>query len=199
MRDFLAVSTPQRKFGGLGGQRSPGTPTMRVSVKAWCGLRQDTTAATTTSKSSILDQIFLVQNAFHLVQMCAPDRKEWSRRKQCVNIIFFITAVVWSGYLATRSIVGSEIAFFVQSETNYLTSSVIPTYEPGKLCISGDAANEIDEVQQYVWLLAQHDLATSDAPFVEAAFDLTSSMPDLAQRGRCDLAAFLSPAQRHIH
>ena len=63
------------------------------------------------------------------------------------------------------------------------------------------AADEVDNLQQYVHLLAQQDMAASaawnyaEAPFLEAAFDLGSAVPDLAQSGMQDLIAFLSPAQ----
>jgi hypothetical protein len=39
----------------------------------------------------------------------------------------------------------------------------------------------------------------SEAPFLEAAFDLVSDVPELAQSGMQDLIAFLSPAQQHAH
>ena len=76
---------------------------------------------------------------------------------------------------------------------------------PSKLHMSATAADEIDNLQQYVYLLAQHDLAKSvawnyaEAPFAKAAFDLESAVPDLAQSGIQDLIAFFSPAQQHAH
>ena len=67
--------------------------------------------------------------------------------------------------------------------------------------MSAAAVDEIDNLQQYVYLLAQHDLAwnNAEAPFAEAAFDLLSTVRDLAQRGMQNLTAFLSPPQQHAH
>ena len=96
-----------------------------------------------------------------------------------------------------------ELACSVQSEGDYLASAVLHNDTPSKLWMSAAAADEIDDLQHYTWLLAHHDLAvsiasgSSQAPFAEAAFDLASSAPHLVQSGMKDLAAFLSPAQQH--
>jgi hypothetical protein len=137
--------------------------------------------------------------------MCAPGTKEWARCRQCLRAAFVCAAVAWAAYATIQNIVAYEVSFFVQSEADYLSSGVIPCYAPSKVRMSAAASDEVDNLQQYVRLLAEHDLAdgpadnSAIAPFAEAAFDLGASMPDVFQSGLQNLTAFLSPAQQHVH
>ena len=137
--------------------------------------------------------------------MCAPGSKDRLRREQRLRVVLLCAAFAWAGYLAAQSFVAYEVALVVQAEGDYLMSGVIPWYAPSKLRMSAAAADEVDNLQHYVRLLAQHDLTggatwnNTRGPFVEAAFDRASNVPGLARSGVRDLAAFLSPAQQHAH
>jgi hypothetical protein len=137
--------------------------------------------------------------------MCAPYSKEWACRRQWLHAVLVCAAVAWSAYVTIQNVVAYEVAFVVQSEADYLSSGVIPCYAPSKVRMSAAASDEIDNLQQYVRLLAEHDLAadtvgnSATAPFAEAAFDLASPMPDVFHSGLQNLTAFPSPAQQHVH
>ena len=64
----------------------------------------------------------------------------------------------------------------VESETNYWAWGEIPFYATSKLHMSNEAVDEIEDLQAYVQILAEHDLNEDSgaAPFATAAFDLAS-------------------------
>ena len=65
----------------------------------------------------------------------------------------------------------------VESEKNYWAWGEIPFYATSKLHISNETVDEIEHLQAYVQVLAEHDLneGSGAAPFATAAFDLASS------------------------
>ena len=62
-----------------------------------------------------------------------------------------------------------------------------------------DAANEIQAVHDYVRALAAFDIVSPTPAHAAAAFDLYASDAPTAAQGLQDWAAFLSPAQAHVH
>ena len=64
----------------------------------------------------------------------------------------------------------------VESETNYWAWGEIPFYATSKWHISNETVDEIEHLQAYVQVLAEHDLneGSGAAPFATAAFDLAS-------------------------
>ena len=135
--------------------------------------------------------------------MCAPGGKAWTRRLHWAHCLLMVALWVWSAYLSLRRDIANVVAGVVVCETNYLLTGVIPAYAPSKFvlppCPLLDA--ELSNVQHYVALLAAHDLETdcATAPFAVAAFDLASPSLPLVHSGCLDFAAFLSPAQQHVH
>ena len=103
--------------------------------------------------------------------------------------ILLYAMIMWFIYFSAQLLVAYEIACSVQSEGDYLASAVLHNDTPSKLWMSAAAADEIDDLQHYTWLLAHHDLAvsiasgSSQAPFAEAAFDLASSPLTLCKVG----------------
>ena len=137
--------------------------------------------------------------------MCVPASKESARRQQWLRTLLLCAAAVVAGYWSAQRVVAYEISVLVEAETAFLVEGIIPCYAPSELRISAEAADDIEDLQRYVWLLAQHDLAASaawphtQAPFLEAALDLASAEPALVHNSMQHLAAFLSPAQEHAH
>ena len=86
---------------------------------------------------------------------------------------------LWSGYIALQKTLATMVADLVVSEADYLITGTIPAYAPSKLhwpaCPLLQA--EMSNVQDYVALLAAHDLEAdfATAPFAVAAFDLAST------------------------
>ena len=90
--------------------------------------------------------------------MCVPGSKVWVRRWQWLRAALVCATFAWSAYVVTQYVVAYEVSLVSQSEADYLSSGVIPCYAPSKLRMSAAAADEIDNLQHYVLLLAQHDL-----------------------------------------
>ena len=65
----------------------------------------------------------------------------------------------------------------VESETKYWAWGEIPLYAASKWRISNETVGEIEHLQAYVQVLAEHDLneGSGAAPFATAAFDLAPS------------------------
>ena len=76
----------------------------------------------------------------------------------------------------------------VESETNYWAWGELPFYATSKLHISNETLDEIEHLQAYVQVLAEHDLneGSGAAPFAMAAFDLASPHVLDAQSGLQD-------------
>ena len=97
----------------------------------------------------------------------------------------------------------------MQSEFNYAIYGAIPDYAVSKTHLSAEARYEVYSVQGYVAALAEYDLQHSAPVALVAAFDemvcssslhaTTHSAANVTVSVYRDLAAFFSPAQRHVH
>ena len=110
--------------------------------------------------------------------MCVPASKESARREQWLRTFLVCAAAVVAGYWAAQRVVAYEISVLVEAETDFLLEGIIPCYAPSELRISAEAADDIEDLQRYVWLLAQHDLAASAA--WPHTLDLASTEPSLS-------------------
>ena len=110
-------------------------------------------------------------------------------------------SAMWASYFALQSISAAQVHHFVLSEFDYMTTGILPAFAPSKVYLSQNATWEIQSLQDYVVFLVEHDMVAEPgaAPFATAAFNLSSSDPQLLSSGFEDWLAFFSPAQAHAH